>query len=167
MRNELPKLLDLTTVDDQKVLFGRVNVNQAPREVLLGVPGLDASVVDRILAARGTGTAESDPPRRHATWLLAEGLVELGQMKDLLPYLTAGGDVFRAQVVAAYGDERLAARAEVVVDGTGSPPRQLYWKDLGVLGRGYPLDVLGMQATERSSTVGMTIEGLDDEFSFE
>ena len=112
---------------------------------------------------RGVGFGENDPGRRHATWLLTEGLVDLDQMKELSRYLTGRGDVFRAQVIAGYGGGGLSARAELVVDGTGSPPRQLYWKDMRLLGRGFPLEALGLQSTQDASTAGMTIEGFDED----
>jgi len=35
------------------------------------------------------------------------------------------------------------ARAEVVIDSTTVPPRQVYWKDLGLLGRGFSREVVG------------------------
>jgi hypothetical protein len=147
MEDYLPKLVDATTVTGDKILRGRINVNEAPRAVLLGLPELDRSVVDQIIAARGLRPADSDPDRRHVTWLLTEGIVELEQMKALLPYLTTGGDVFRAQVVGYFDDSGLSARAEVVVDGTTSPPRQVYWKDLRLLGRGYSPETLGAEPT--------------------
>jgi hypothetical protein len=107
-----------------------VNVNEAPRCVLLGLPGLEPAVVDRILALRGTVADAADLGRRHALWLLTEGLVDRPTMKALEPYVTGGGDVFRAQVVARVGTSGRSARAEVVVDATVSPPRQVYWKRL-------------------------------------
>ena len=96
VRDQLPRLADLTTTTDQAVIYGRVNVNEAPRCVLLGVPGLDAAVVDRILSLRSTIADASGPGRRDAVWLLTEGLVDRPTMKALWPYLTGGGDVFRA-----------------------------------------------------------------------
>jgi hypothetical protein len=134
IKEQLPKLADLTTSTNQLVLYGRVNVNTAPRCVLLGVPGLDAAVVDRILALRATVADASDPGSRHALWLLTEGLVDRPAMKALWPYVTGGGDVFRAQIVARRTDARRTARAEAVVDATASPPRQVYWKNLTLLG---------------------------------
>ncbi len=145
MGEYLPKLVDATTVSDEDVLRGRINVNEAPRAVLLGIPGLDRAAVDRIIAARGAGSGSDDPSRRYATWLVTEGIVDLEQMRTLLPYLTTGGDVFRAQVVGFFDDSPLSARAEVVVDGTASPPRQVYWKDLRLLGRGYSRETLGAE----------------------
>ena len=148
MEDYLPKLLDAATVTSDQVLRGRINVNEAPRAVLLGLPGLDRSAADQIIAARGLRPAEDDADRRHVTWLVTEGIVDLEQMKALIPYLTTGGDVFRAQVVGYFDDSGLSARAEVVVDGTTSPPRQVYWKDLRLLGRGYSLETLGAEPAD-------------------
>jgi len=144
MQDYLPGLLDRTTTVRESIIRGRVNVNLAPREVLLGVPGLDPPTVDRIIATRGRRFGQSGA-ERHAVWLLLEQIVDIAQMKELLPYVTGGGDVFRAQVVGFHGDSGLSARAEVVIDATVSPPRQIYWKDVSLLGRGYTLDVLGVE----------------------
>ncbi len=145
MPDYLPDLVDRLTVIEDEVIRGRINVNLAPRAVLSAVPGLEQAAVDQIVSARG-GPLSDDAGRRHATWLLTEGIVDLDQMKALLPYLTTGGDVFRAQVVAWLGDSGPSARAEVVVDATVSPPRQVYWKDLRLLGPGYSLETLGAES---------------------
>jgi len=131
--DQLRRLVDLTTTTDQPVLYGRVNVNEAPRCVLLGVPGLDSAVVDRILSLRDTVADAADLERRNALWLLTENLVDRPAMKALWPYVTGGGDVFRAQIVARRGDTGRTAGAEVVVDATVVPPRQVYWKNLTML----------------------------------
>ncbi len=93
-------------------------------------------------------TAE-DSARRHPTWLLGDGLVDTEEMKALLPYLTGGGDVYRAQVVGFFDDRGPVSRAEVVIDATSVPPRQVYYKDLRLLGRGYSIDTL------RGTTAGV------------
>jgi len=135
MRDYLPKLMDRTSAVSDPVIYGRINVNLARREVLRAVPGLDAATVDQILAARGPAAGHDLPERRHATWLLTEGLVDLARMKALLPYLTGSGDVVRAQVVASFDRAGPARRAEILVDATANPPRQVYFKDLRLLGR--------------------------------
>ena len=142
MREQLPKLLDRTTVESGPVIYGRVNVNLAPREVLRAVPGMDAGLVEQILGAR-RAAGRDDAQRRHPTWLLTEGLVDLQRMKALLPYLTGGGDVVRAQVIGFFDEPGPAMRVETVIDATTNPPRQVYWKDLRLLGRGYPLERSG------------------------
>jgi hypothetical protein len=142
IREQLPKLADLTTTTDQLVLYGRVNVNEAPRCVLIGVPGLDPAVVDRVVSLRATVADASDPASRQPLWLLTEGLVDRPTMKALWPYLTGGGDVFRAQIVARRPDARRTARAEAVVDATVSPPRRVYWKNLTLLGAAFAVPEL-------------------------
>lgn len=144
MRDYLPRLLDQTTVLPEPVLRGRININLAPLAVLRAVPGINPRLVTQIIAARSR--APDDPRRCHATWLLAEGLVDLPTMRALLPYLTAGGDVFRAQVVGFCDEGGSLAQAEVVIDATVSPPRQVYYRDLQLTGRGFPRDVLGAPA---------------------
>jgi hypothetical protein len=145
LREYLPRLLDRTSVAGGPVIFGRINVNLAPREVLRAVPGMDAATVDQVLAARASRPSPEDPDRRHATWLLTEGVLSVARMKELLPYLTGGGDVVRAQVVATLDPPGRWMRAETVVDATARPARQVYWKDLRLLGRGYPPDSLGVE----------------------
>jgi len=143
MRRYLPDLLDHATVDRAPVIRGRINVNLAPRAVLLAVPGLDGAIVEQIVAARRSAVGRDDPNRRHATWLLTEGLVDLPQMKAVMPYLTTDGDVYRAQIVGFFDEPGPTARAELVLDATRTPPRQVYYKDLRLLGLGYPLEALG------------------------
>lgn len=145
LRDYLPQLMDHTTTVSAKVIRGRVNVNLAPRAVLLGVPGLDAALVEQIVVRRGSSAARGDPGRRHPTWLLTEGLVELDQMKSLLQYLTCGGDVYRAQIVGFFDRPGPSTRVELVLDATVTPPRRVYWKDLRLLGRGYSLTALGAE----------------------
>jgi Tfp pilus assembly protein PilV len=149
LRDYLSQWFDLTSTVDAPVIRGRVNVNQAARPVLLSVPGVDESLADRIMAARDGFSADASAEYRDAVWVYTEGLVDLQQMRRLEPYLTCGGDVFRAQVVAFGGATGLAARAEVVLDASISPPRQVYWKDLGLLGRGFTDGELGLETSLR------------------
>lgn len=126
----LPKLLDRTTTEASKVIHGRININLAPVDVLRGIPGIDDSIAQRIFAARGSSVEGTDPGRQTTAWLLTEGIVDLQQMEQLLPYITTGGDVFRARVEGFFDDGGPVARADVVIDATASPARQLYRKDL-------------------------------------
>ena len=70
-------------------------------------------------------------------------MVDLPTMKMLLPNVCAGGDVVRAQVVGHFDKPGPAARAEVVIDATTLPARQVFWRDLRYWGPGYPLEWLG------------------------
>ncbi|MCR4412584.1 MAG: general secretion pathway protein GspK [Thermoguttaceae bacterium] len=135
LRESLPKLLDHTSVEDAAVLYGRVNLNLAPREVLRAVPGMDDALVEQIVSARDS---RRDTAARHPAWPLTEGLVDLARMRAVLPYLTSGGDVYRARIVARDARVRRTLCAEVVIDATRSPPRQAYWKDLRLVNSALP-----------------------------
>jgi hypothetical protein len=144
MAEYLPRLMDYTTVDPQETIAGRININQAPRAVMLGIPDMPVPVVDRILASRDAEVAPERPGRRHATWILTEGIVTLDQMKNLMPFLTAGGSAFRTQVVGYFEEGGPAARIEAVLTTTTSPPRLLFWRDQSHLGVGFSRATLGM-----------------------
>lgn len=146
MRSYLPRLLDLTTIDTRKVIYGRINIDEAPVEVLASVPGLSEATASQIVTARAGGSADDDPSRQHPTWLLTEGLVDLDTMRGILPYVTSGGDVFRAQIVGYLNKPGPMSRVEVVVDATGTPARVVYWKDLRMLGPAYSREELGAEA---------------------
>jgi len=139
----LPQLMDLVTTDITPVVRGRINVNLASTLVLGCIPGIDDGLVGRIVAARGTPDAPDTVDHHSIAWLFTEGVVDLPQLKTLLPYVTTGGDVYRAQIVGYFDDKGPWTREEVVIDATSSPSRQVYWKDLKMLGAGYPPDVLG------------------------
>lgn len=143
----MPLLMDHVAVNTHPVIPGRININLAPRTILQAIPGLDEEMVEEILSQRGY-EAQSDAEalaRRHETWLLTSGIVTLDEMRQLVPFICAGGDVFRAQVVGYYEDGGAAARAEVIFDATGAVPRIVSWREISHLGRGYPLDLLGVQ----------------------
>jgi hypothetical protein len=154
----LPKLLDSCTASAAgQIIPGRININQAPRAVLLGIPGLEEELVDQIIEARGSGdntAAEQNPNFRYETWLLTEGLLfneqgqpDIDKMRQLTPFVCAGGDVYRAQVVGYFQGGGASARVEVVLDNTGAVPSIVFWRDLSHLGRGYNLETLGIDLT--------------------
>jgi DNA uptake protein ComE-like DNA-binding protein len=149
----LPLLLDNVAASDTPVLPGRLNVNQAPKNLLLAVPGMTEEILNEILSRRTPEADVNRPIRRHEAWLLAEGIATLQEMKTLVPYLCAGGDVYRAQVVGYFQGSQTASRAEVVLDATESPPRVLLWRDISHLGRGYALETLGVDLNDGTAAV--------------
>lgn len=139
----LPILMDQLSTTDAEVVPGRLNINQAPRALLLGVPGLTEEQVDAIIAMRYPEPTEQMPGSEYPTWLLAQSIVTLDQMKTLLPYVTAAGHVYRAQIVGYYDDAGPTARAETLIDATSAGPRRLLWRELTHLGAGFPKAALG------------------------
>ena len=114
------------------------------RTVLLTIPGM----TERSPSDRGYADRRPDRGRRQPglpLWPLVQGLVDLETMKNLEPYVCTGGSTYRAQVVGYFDGGGPFARVEVVIDATQSPAAVLSWKDMSHLGRGYPLEALGIE----------------------
>lgn len=131
------KLLDFASTSPSTTIVGRVNVNAAPRPVLAAIPGLAEADVRRILSDRPALKGAIPDDYRHATWLYAQGIVDWETMKAIYDKTTTRGDVYRAQIVGFLDGVDVSARAEVVVDGTTEPPRQVFYKDLSMNGKGF------------------------------
>lgn len=133
----LANWLDTVTVSKEARIVGRVNVNRAPRAVLLGIPGLEQAKVDAIAAKRRGEADPADVTLRTGAWLVTEGVLTIAEFRAVLPFVTGGGGVFRAQIVAGFDESPLTARAEVVLDATVRPARAVLWQDLQRLGQAY------------------------------
>ena len=142
MDSYLPTLMDEVAVATSSPLYGRININQAPRTLLLGIPGMTEEIVESILSSREPDPALAMPSRRHETWILSEGLVTLEQMKTLMPFVCGGGSVYRAQVIGFFEQGGPAVRIEAVLDSSKTPAQVLFWRDISNLGRGYAPEIL-------------------------
>ncbi|MDV6031576.1 MAG: general secretion pathway protein GspK [Phycisphaera sp. RhM] len=141
----LPLIMDKLVTSDTPAMPGRINVNECPAELLYGIPFLTEEQVGMILEARGTET--DDENRFYETWLMVEGIVTLAEMRNLVPLLTGGGDVYRAQVVGYFESTGLAHRQEVIIDATTVNPKIVSYRDLSHLGRAFDVSVLGIRNT--------------------
>ena len=142
----LPVLMDHLAANAAPTIPGRININQCSAVVLYGIPGMDPAVAEQILNNRDAEPGEDRPNRRHETWILAEGLVTLEEMKNLIPFICARGSVYRAQVVGYFEEGGPASRVEAVFDATTVPARLVFYRDLSHLGRGFAPEALGIAA---------------------
>ncbi|MGL6194163.1 MAG: hypothetical protein ACRC2T_05005 [Thermoguttaceae bacterium] len=143
-KNTFFRLLDYATTSPDVVITGRVNINEAPYEVLCAVPGISSDLASQIVRRRNSLTTSGAGTQqlRQPVWLLDEKLVDLPTLKTLWNKITSGGDVYSCQVVGFIDNQGTVSRCEVVIDGTVIPPRQVFFKDLTVYGRGFPESVL-------------------------
>ena len=146
--NYLPILMEYLSATESERLPARININQAPRTILAGIPGMTDEIVEQVVSQRQPDPAYSETYQQQETWILCDGIVTLEQMKALMPFVTAGGNVFRAQVVGYFDAEGPAARIEVILDATTSPAQVVFWRDLTHLGRGYSSETLGVEAPD-------------------
>ncbi len=162
LANTIDLLMDNASTSSNPTIPGRLNINQAPRLLLQGVPGLSDEMIDFIIQTRSIDPYQDQQNYyRHETWLLKQSGINfllggtpftLENMKALQPFICGGGSVFRAQIIGYYEGGTASARGEVVIDATTVTPRIRLWRDLSHLGRGYPLDVLGLHYAGGSQT---------------
>jgi DNA uptake protein ComE-like DNA-binding protein len=111
---------------------GKINVNWGPREVLLTLPNLETTDVDKLVAAR-QGLSATD--LESVAWVadaLGEKAVGLGNS------ITARSSQHSALILAVSGDGRGFKLVRVVIDTTSTTPQIIYRRDLTE--RGWPMD---------------------------
>jgi hypothetical protein len=144
----LPEMLDKLSLSDDVFLKGRINVNTAPIQILLGIPKMTEQMATQIVAAQTAGssgvTTNTQSPRATNAWLVTEGVCSATTMQSLDPYLTSRGDVYRVQSVGYFDEGGPVVRLEAVVDAAVQPPRILNIRDLSELGRGFTHQQLGV-----------------------
>ena len=129
---EFAQLADRLTTSRDDVLNGLVNVNTAPRAVLLCLPDLEETDVDALVQRRQSPDTDLSSVAWVADVLDEEKAVAIGGL------ITARSFQFSADIVAASGNGRAFRRYRAVLDASASPPKLLLWKDLTDLG--WPLD---------------------------
>ncbi|MFO1005452.1 MAG: type II secretion system protein GspK [Planctomycetaceae bacterium] len=143
----LPTLLEEMSTTSAATINGRINVNQARREILLGLPDMPPDLPDQIASRQlvsSDGLPMTDLITQRATtgWLLIDGLVDLPTMQKLDKYLCARGDVFSVQSIGCFDRGGATTRIEAVIDATKKPAAVIVRRDLTRLGPGYRLDQL-------------------------
>ncbi|HTI70215.1 MAG TPA: hypothetical protein VMF06_09620 [Candidatus Limnocylindria bacterium] len=135
-KEELPRVMDLFTTDDEGRHDGLLNINTASATVLATLPDVDAALAETIVSTR---TAISPERRGNIAWLYQEGVVDAARFKSLAPSLTARSYQFHFQVIG-YGLPSGRYRVlEVAIDVAGAQSRVTYLRDITRLGLPFAL----------------------------
>jgi len=145
-RDYLRALVDDVTVRPERVIDGQVDVNEAPREVLRGVPAMTPTVADRIVQHRESATA-SDASRDTIAWLLIENIIDLPTFKQMQPWITVGGDCYHAQIVSFRDPRTPTFRCTVTIDGRASDIATRHFQSWDAWGNGFSIDDLRGEPT--------------------
>ena len=129
--------LDETSTSPSTTIVGRININEAPYEVIAAIPGLSQTAARQIVNRREQPANGIREMYRQPTWLLAYNIVDLPTLRKIWPHITCGGDVFRGQVISFYEDIGTFSRVDAAVDATVFPPRLVELKDLTSHGIGF------------------------------
>ncbi|HYE19586.1 MAG TPA: helix-hairpin-helix domain-containing protein [Tepidisphaeraceae bacterium] len=126
-----------------------INVNTAPREVLLTIPGLESGDVDKLLAARpatpgnssgsfgtASSSASSDTTGPSISWVVAA--LDRNKAVRVGDYISASTTRVSADILAVSANGRAFKRVRIVVDVSGDAPQVIYRRE--ITDRGWPLD---------------------------
>ncbi len=130
--DEFAPVADQITTTDDETLRGLVNVNTAPRAVLLCLRGLEEGDVDALLAHRGAEDADLDTVAWVGEVLPREKAVRVGGL------ITTRSFQYCADIVAASAVGRSYCRYRAVIDASTDAPRVMFWHECTHLG--WPLD---------------------------
>ncbi|MCL2348103.1 MAG: type II secretion system protein GspK, partial [Planctomycetaceae bacterium] len=158
---DMPVLLDAIKFDDGE--YSRVNINQAPKAVLLAIPGMTDEAADAIIANRISDPielADADiTEMQYPIWPLLLEYIDFDTMKAIAPYVTTQGTVMSAQIVGRFDAKSPAARLKVWFDTSVKPAKILKIQDLSDLGPGFAADVLGVnQNTQATFSTGSAVQ---------
>jgi hypothetical protein len=140
----LPMIMDKLTAVSATVMPGRININEAPREILAGLPGMTEEILDALIEARGQFADNEN--RKFETWPMVQGIISLEQMKMIAPLVTTGGDCMRVQCIGYFEQSSGFSRLEAVIDASGALPVVVMYRKLDHLGRGFSQATLGQRA---------------------
>lgn len=116
-----------------KKTIGLINVNTAPLQVLMCLPGLSQAQAQSLISTRAnlqsTGTS----------WV--SQAIGSTQAAQIAPYITGVSYQYSADIVAVTGDGRAFKRVRIVVDCRQQPAQIIYRKDLTSLGWPLPPEV--------------------------
>jgi DNA uptake protein ComE-like DNA-binding protein len=110
----------------------KINVNTAPREVLLCLTGMEDAAATTIISHRQATT--EDPS--NIAWL-ADSVITRANARRLGSQVTGKSLVYSADIVALSPDGRAFRRSRIVVSGATTPSKIIYRRDL--TSSGWPL----------------------------
>jgi type II secretory pathway component PulK len=127
----------VTTYSAQSVrgrtVQGLINVNTAPVQVLMCLPGMTEETAESVISARQGGTTSGD-----TSWVRnAVG----GVYNQISSFITTTSYQYSADIVAVSGDGRAFKRVQIVVDVRQVPATIVYRRDLTDLGWPLPKEI--------------------------
>ena len=144
MRGYLAQLFEVLTINPDRFIPGRININQARVETLMSIPGMNEQMAAAIVTQQRALLNSSDGVADMATtgWLFMYQIADLPTLVQLDKFITTRGDVYRVQSVGYFDEGGVSARVEAVIDATERPPQIVFQRDLSNLGRGYSTALL-------------------------
>ena len=150
---EFKAMVDRLTTGGPETLSGLVNVNTAPREVLMCLPGLDERDVNALVDHRQAEGADLSTLAWLTEVLAPDKLTAVGGAVTTRSYQ------YSADIVALSPSGRAFRRYRVVVDTRTRPPKVLAWTNLTHLGWPLSPELLADVRSGRSIDTWQTAGG--------
>jgi len=128
---EFSQIVDRLTTSDEETLPGLVNVNTAPKAVLLCLPSLEESDVEALLSRRN-----SDQGLDSIAWVTE--VLEQEKAVAVGSYITTRSFQYSADIVSVAGNGRAYKRCKTVFDMRQETPQIVHWKSMTHFG--WPLN---------------------------
>ena len=163
LTTDMPTLYDAIRFNDGS--YSRINLNEAPRAVLMAIPGITEEAVDAIITNRipdPVELAEAEMEEMYSEyWPLLLEYIDLDTMKLIAPYVTFKGTVCSAQIVGRFDAKSPACRLHVWFDTSEKPAKIVRIQDLSNLGPGYTPEMLGVnqESVSTFSTAAQQVSG--------
>ena len=122
--NDFNRIAGRVTVGSSRAPGGALNVNTAPRHVLLCLPGIGEIEADALLARRRADDHDPGTIVWIAEVLPRETAVAIANL------LAPESRQYSFDILAVDDDGRAFRGFSAVVDASASPPRVIYWKDI-------------------------------------
>jgi hypothetical protein len=134
MERMLPEFQRIFSLEENAVVAGRININQATEPVLASLPGLSESQARAIRVLQpGRESSPQQQGFETVAWLVARGVLTPGELRAIAPLITTGGGVVSGIAVAQIRGSPAAAAIQFMCDFTGTRPGILWIRDLPVL----------------------------------
>lgn len=132
-----PPIVDAFATSAEPLRYGRLDINTASYEALLGVPGMTSEQASQIVRMREQLSADQ---RSTIAWLAVEGIVAPEAYDQLAGRITTRCWTYRVRLAAGevIGEQLEGPLlhpiiVEAVIDLAGVRPRVAYWRDVTLL----------------------------------
>jgi len=118
----MEQIYDTLTLSEGEIIPGRIDINHASYEVLVGLPSSSESLAEYIVSHAGEFEFPAD--------LLANGVVDIDTMRKIDPFLTTRSGVYRFRSIGFSAQSEIQISIEVVIDIAGDQPLILEHREL-------------------------------------
>ena len=133
-RRMLPVFEQSLTTTDERVLFGRISINEAPESVLRSIPGMSESAARTIARIQPEiQSMNTSGEFRSVAWLVGRGILSLPELREMAPYITTGGDVRSGVCLGQMQGDAAISAIRFRMDCSGLSRRILSLQDLPVM----------------------------------